>query len=115
MRSRLGWSFATVAILAATFASEWRYSDEMREHIELVNHDLDTARLQITMATGVIGSLEALTAETDVAREIMETPEHVHTIKDDVLARKIKKAAEQGVTVGGAIQNVIASWPESSK
>jgi hypothetical protein len=35
------------------------------------------------------------------------------TIKDQVLAWKIKKAIEPSVTVGDAIQNAIAKWPES--
>lgn len=34
-------------------------------------------------------------------------------LKDEVLAWKIKKAVEQSITVGDAIQNVIAKWPES--
>ncbi len=55
-----------------------------------------------------------MTATSKVAGEIISTHDHVHTVKDEVLAWKIKKAVEQSVTVGDAIQMVIAKWPEST-
>ena len=39
-------SIALVGILSA-FGYEWRYSDDMQEHISSVNRELETARLQI--------------------------------------------------------------------
>jgi len=54
-----------------------------------------------------------MSATTDVSRKIIETYEHVHTLKDEVLAWKIKRAVEQSVTVREAVQNVITQWPES--
>jgi hypothetical protein len=113
MRSKLAWTFIIASTVVAASVYEWRYSDDMQDHIDLVNRDLESARLEATFARGLIGSLQTMTAESEVAREIMETNEHVHTVKDEVLARRVKDAAEQGVTVGGAIQNVIARWPGS--
>jgi hypothetical protein len=102
-----------VAAVASAFGYEWRYSADMQEHIRSVNRNLQTARLQATYATGLIGSIQAMTAGPDVGGEIMSTHDHVHTLKDQVLAWRIKKAIEQSVTVGDAIQNAIAKWPES--
>jgi hypothetical protein len=106
-------SIALVAFVSA-YGYEWRYSDDMQEHINSVNRDLQTSRLEATTSTGLLGSLQAMTAAADVGAEIASTHDHVHTLKDEVLAWKIKKAVEEGGTVGGAIQNVIAKWPESS-
>ncbi len=92
---------------------EWRYSDDMQEHIDTVNRDLEGARSQATYSTGLIGSLQAMRAEADVAGEIIDTHEHVHTVKDQVLAWKIKKAVGDSTTVGAAMHSVIAAWPAS--
>jgi hypothetical protein len=102
-----------VVAFVSAFGYEWRYSDDMQEHISSVNRDLQTARLEATYSTGLIGSLQAMTAASDVGGEIISTHDHVHTLKDQVLAWKIKKAIEPSVTVGDAIQNAIAKWPES--
>ena len=102
-----------LVITIAAFGYEWRYSEDMQEHISSVNRDLESARLEATYSSGLIGSLQAMTAATNVAGEIIGTRDHVHTLKDELLAWKIKKAAEQGTTVGGALQMVIAKWPES--
>ena len=105
---------ASVLVIAITaFGYEWRYSEDMQEHISSVNRDLESARLEENYASGLTGSIRAMTAATEVANEIMRTHDHVHTLKDEVLAWKIKKAVEQGGTVGGAIRMVIAQWPES--
>lgn len=105
---------ASVLVIAtAGFGYEWRYSEDMKEHISSVNRDLESARLQETYASGLIGSIHAMTAATEVANKIMRTHDHVHTLKDEVLARKIQKAVEQAGTVGGAIRMVISQWPES--
>jgi len=64
-------------------------------------------------STGLIGSLQAMTAAVEVGGEIISTHDHVHTLKDQVLAWKVKKGIEQSVTVGAAIHNAIAQWPES--
>ena len=104
----------TVGVLAAASAYEWRYSADMQEHISTVNRDLDRARSNAIYATGLIGSLQTMTAQTEVGGEIISTHEHVHTLKDEVLAWRIKKALDrEGMTVGGAIQAAIAVWPDS--
>lgn len=110
---KLVWTAVLLGILIAAGCYEWRYSADMQEHIDTVNADLESVRLEALTSTGLLGSIQTMTDETKVATEIMETREHVHTLKDEMLARKIKEATEQGVTVGGAIQNVIAKWPES--
>jgi hypothetical protein len=84
-----------VVAFVSAFGYEWRYSDDMQEHISSVNRDLQTAKLE------------------DIGGEIISTHDHVHTLRDQVLAWKIKKAIEQSVTVGDAIQNALAKWPES--
>lgn len=58
-------SIALVAFVSA-FGYEWRYSDDMQEHISSVNRDLQTARLEGTDSTGLIGSIRAMTAASDV-------------------------------------------------
>jgi hypothetical protein len=100
------------ALFVGGFAYEWRYSDDMQEHIDSVNRDLENARLEASYSTGLLSSLQTMSSETDVAREIIETHEHVHTLKDEVLAWKLKTAIEQGITVGDAIQIALAKWPE---
>lgn len=40
-------SMALVAFVSA-YGYEWRYSDDMQEHINSVNRDLQTARLEAT-------------------------------------------------------------------
>jgi hypothetical protein len=103
-----------VGALAAAGAYEWRYSADMQEHIDTVNHDLEGARSDALYANGLIGSLQAMTAQTEVGGEIISTHEHVHTLKDEVLAWKIRRALDrEGMTVGGAIQTAISIWPES--
>jgi|GEM_PF-5319206 len=113
MKKKLTATLIILAVSVAALGFEWRYSDDMQQHIDTVNRDIESARLDAVSSTGVMGSLQAMTDEADVAREIMETRDHVHTLKDQVLASQIKKAAEDAVTVGGAIQAVIAKWPES--
>jgi|SRR6185437_8087019 len=100
------------ALFVALFGYEWRYSDDMQEHIDSVNRDLETASLQASYSTGLLSSLQNMSTQADVAREIIETHEHVHTLKDEVLAWKLKKALEQGITVGDAIQIALAKWPD---
>ena len=51
-----------------------------------------------------------MTSRVEVADEIIDTHNHVHTLKDKMLAMRIKKAVQNGVTVGGAIESVIALW-----
>lgn len=112
-KSKKKWLVLTVlfvVVLAIVGAYEFQYSDDMKEHIAQVNHDMDYARFSSLYSGGLIGSLQTMTKETEIAREIMETDEHVHTLKDQLLASRIKKAAGDGVTVGGAIQSVIAQW-----
>ncbi len=92
---------------------ESRYSGDMQEHIDHVNSDLENVRLQAALATGMIGSLQVMTEETRVAGEIFETHEHVHTLRDELLARKVKSAVEDGETVGGAVRTAIERWPDS--
>ena len=105
------WIAGTVLIVAGAIAvAEWRYSDDMQNHIATVNAHMASAQLAAEFNTGLIGSLNAMTAEADVAGEIIDTHEHVHTLKDEMLARRIKKAVENGVTVGGAIGSVIRAW-----
>lgn len=74
------------AISVALFGSEWRYSEDMQEYIDWVNRDLETASLQASYSTGLLSSLQNMATQADVAREIIETHEHVHTLKDEVLA-----------------------------
>jgi hypothetical protein len=113
MKKKLVVSSVVLVTLIAAFAYEWRYSDDMQEHISSVNRELQAASLEALSSTGMLGSLQSMTAEADVAGEIISTHEHVHTLKDEALAWKIKKSVEQGSTVGDAIQIVIAKWPES--
>lgn len=113
MKKKLVVSSIVLVILIAAFAYEWRYSDDMQEHINSVNRELQAASLEATYSTGLIGSLQSMTTAADVASEIISTQEHVHTLKDAALAWKIKKAVKQSTTVGDAIQIVIAKWPES--
>jgi hypothetical protein len=102
-----------LVILGVASVYEWRYSKDMQEHISDVNRGLQMAQIQSAYSTGLIGSLQAMTAATDVGGEIISTHDHVHTIKDEVLAWKIKKAVEESGTVGEAIQRVIVKWQES--
>ena len=51
-----------------------------------------------------------MTNEADVAGEIIETHNHVHTLKDEMLAMRIKKAVQNGGTVGGAMRSSIELW-----
>lgn len=103
-----------VGALAVAGAYEWRYSADMQEHISTVNRDLEGARSDAIYATGLIGSLQVMTTQSEVGGEIISTHEHVHTLKDEVLAWKIKKVLDrEGMTVGGAIQTAIAVWPDS--
>ncbi len=103
-----------VGALATAGAYEWRYSTDMEEHISTVNRDLQGSRSDAIYATSLLGSLHAMTAQTDVGGEIISTHDHVHTLKDEVLAWKIKTALDrEGMTVGGAIQTAIAVWPGS--
>lgn len=113
MKKKLIVTSIVLVTFIAALGYEWRYSDDMQEHISSVNRDLQTARLEATYSTGLIGSIQAMTAASDAAGEIINTHDHVHTLKDEVLAWKIKKAIEQSITVGDAIQTVIAKWPES--
>ena len=102
--------FALAGAVSIGAVTEWRYSADMQEHIETVNADLASAQIEAAYNTGLLGSLQSMTDETTVATEIIDTHNHVHTIKDEVLARGIKQAAANGVTVGGSIQSVIAYW-----
>jgi hypothetical protein len=113
MNKKIVIPLAVVAVMGIAFAFEMRYSGDMQEHIDSVNRDLEQVRLEASYSNGLMGSLQTMKDEADVAREIMETRDHVHTLKDQVLASKIKEAAEDGATVGGAIQSVIAKWPDS--
>ena len=113
MKAKLAVTSLVLLASVATSCFEWRYSDDMQEHISSVNRDLESARFEATYSTGLVGSLQAMTSASDVAGEIISTHEHVHTLKDELLAWKIKKAVEQSATVGEAIQVVIAKWPES--
>ena len=110
---RITLAIVLIVAFVFAFAYEWRYSDDMQEHISSVNRELQTTGLEAQYSTGLIGSLQAMTASADVGGEIANTHDHVHTLKDQVLAWKIKKAIGQSATVGDAIQNVIAKWPES--
>ncbi len=100
-------------IVAAVSIYESRYSGDMQEHIDQVNSDLENVQLQSTLATGLMGSLQVMTDETRVAGEIFETHEHVHTLRDELLARKVKATVEDGETVGGAVRTAIQRWPDS--
>lgn len=103
-------ALVVLSVLGVAAVTEWRYSADMQDHINTVNADLARVQTEAAFSTGLLGGLQTLTAEADVAREIIETHEHVHTLKDEVLATRIKKAAENGVTVGGALHSVIAYW-----
>ncbi|SNS33873.1 hypothetical protein SAMN05421770_101564 [Granulicella rosea] len=100
-------------LLLAFFAYEWRYSNDMQEHIALVNLHLEMARTNASLSTGLIGSIQTLTDESNVAGEIIETHEHVHTLKDEILAWKIKKTLEHCETIGEAIPAAVSKWQES--
>ncbi len=113
MKAKLVVALIVLAATGITYGFEWRYSDDMQEHIRSVNRDLESARLEATYSTGLMGSIQAMTAASEVGGEIISTHEHVHPLKDEFLAWKIKKAVEHSITVGDAIQNVIVSWPES--
>lgn len=52
--------------LAVAGAYEWQYSTDMQQHISKVNRDLDRARSDAIYATGLIDSLHAMTAQTEV-------------------------------------------------
>ena len=110
---RLIVSISVLLMLVAVFFYEWRYSDDMQDHINSVNRDLSAAREQELLATGLLGSLQAMTSGSEVAGQIISTHEHVHTVKDEVLAWKIKKAVQESITLRGAMQSAIAVWPLS--
>jgi hypothetical protein len=97
-------------VVGVIVACEWRYSEDMQEHIKSVNRDLLGPE---TSGTGLMGALRAMTTQADVSREIMETQEHVHTLKDQVLAWKIKRTVQQSSTVGEAIGQSIAVWQQT--
>jgi hypothetical protein len=99
--------------LGALTIYECHYSAEMQTHIDRVNRDLEDASIRSIGSTGLLGSLQTMRDEADVAGEIMETRLYVHTLRDELLARRIRQAAEDGVTVGGAIGNVVHAWPDS--
>jgi hypothetical protein len=105
--------FALVLIaltLPITALAEWRYSDDMQQHITTVNADLASAQLAAGHSIGLVGMLQTMTNEADVAGEIFDTHKHVHTLKDEMLAMRVKKATGNGVTLGGAAHSVIALW-----
>jgi hypothetical protein len=112
MKAKLVATLIALVAFGSAFGYEWRYSPDMQEHINSVNRDLQSAGQEARYSTGLFGSLQAMTSAADVGGEIASTHDHVHTLKDEVLAWKVKKAVEEGVTVGGAIENVIAKWPE---
>lgn len=101
-----------VAVLAAVYVTEWRYSDDMQQHINTVNSGLQSTQVQAT-ASGLVASLQSMTAVADVGGEIIGTHDHVHTLKDAYLAWKIKRAIQQSTNVGAAIRNAIESWQEN--
>lgn len=101
---------ALVAILAGVGLLEWRYSDAMQAHIDRVNAELESAQTDSMFSSGLIASLNSMTESATVGREIMETPDYVHTLKEEVLALKVKKAIENSLTVGDAIGNTISFW-----
>ena len=113
VKKKLIWASTVLVLLLGSFSYEWSYSDDMQEHIAQVNLHLEMARTNALVSSGLFGSLQTMTAEADVAREIIETNEHVHSLKDEVLAWKIKKTVQQCDTLGETIQAVIAKWPES--
>jgi hypothetical protein len=82
----------------------------MQEHIASVNTDLAHAQIASMYNTGLTGMLQSMTNEADVAGEIIETHNHVHTLKDEMLAMRIKKAVQNGGTVGGAMRSSIELW-----
>lgn len=110
MRKMLVVGVLALSAVSVAVLTEWRYSEDMQEHIQTVNADLARAQTAAEYNTGLIGSLQSMTDEADVAREIIDTHEHVHTLKDEVLAMRVKKAVESGITVGGAVNSVIAYW-----
>lgn len=99
-----------IVVIGITAMTEWRYSDDMQVHIATVNAHLASAQIAAEYNTGLIGSLQTMTDEADVAGEIIDTHEHVHTLKDEMLAMRIKKAVRNDVTVGGAMGSVISLW-----
>lgn len=99
-----------VVILGVIAMCEWRYSDDMKEHIATVNADMESAQLQSVYSTGLVGMLRSLTSRVDVAGEILDTHHHVHTLKDEMLALRIKNAVKNSYTVGQGIGAVIAVW-----
>ena len=101
-----------VALCAVAYGFEWRYSDDMQQHIASVDSQLETARLNSLLSRGLLASIQSMTDEANIAREIIDTHEHVHTLKDEMLARKIKQAVSEGVTVGGAMQRAISVWQD---
>ena len=107
------WLTVVAVALVAAAAYEWRYSADMQGHIDDVNRDIESASMRSTMSRGLIGSLGTMRDEADVAGEIFQTHEYVHTIKDEMLARRIKQAVSDGITVGGAIRNVLSVWSRS--
>jgi len=113
MKKKLAvWALIVAAVSAAVYVTEWRYSDDMRRHINTVNTELQSTQAQAT-ATGLVASLESMTATADVGGEIISTHDHVHTLKDAYLAWKIKRAIQQSANVGAAIRNAIESWQEN--
>ena len=62
------WIAGMVLIVVSAIAvTEWRYSDDMQNHIATVNADMASAQLATEFNTGLIGSLQTMTAEADVA------------------------------------------------
>ena len=100
-----------IVIVACFLLFEWSYSDDMKLHIALVNHKLEALRLQTNHPGGAVDSVRTMSAVADAGEEIMSTHDHVHTLKDEVLAWKIKRAVEKSITVGDANQDAIAKWP----
>ena len=100
-------------LLAVVFVVEWRYSQDMRQHIGLVNRKLETVRQRAASPRGQVDSVQATSAVADAGAEIIATHDHVHTLKDEYLAWKIKKAVEKSITVGDANEDAIAKWPAS--
>lgn len=99
------------ALVAAVGAFEWRYSDDMQQHIAGVNHDLTSLNLDEALSHGLIGQLGVIRERIDIGGEIIETHNHVHTLKDELLAYQIKKTVEESDTVGQATYAVLARWP----
>lgn len=110
MRKLILACIAVAAILIGGGLYEWRYSDPMQAHIDEVNADLEAARTDAMFSSGLVSTLNSMTEMTTVSQEIMETQNYVHTLKDEVLALKVKKAVQNSVTVGNAIGNTISFW-----